>query len=90
VVETSNFSAENTFRGSSGALRLVERFTRVADDTLRYEVTVNDPTTWTAPWTAALNLKPQTSDMFEYACHEGNFAMRNILSAARAAEREGR
>jgi hypothetical protein len=53
-------------------------------------VTVNDPTTWTAPWTAALNLKPQTSDMFEYACHEGNFAMRNILSAARAAEREGR
>jgi hypothetical protein len=56
---------------------------------LRYEVTVNDPETWAAPWTARLDLTPQTDGMFEYACHEGNHAMRNILSAARAAERTG-
>ena len=55
---------------------------------LRYEITVNDPSTWTAPWTAALNMKPQADGMFEYACHEGNHAMRNILSAARAGERD--
>ena len=68
---------------------LVERFSRTDNDTLRYEITVNDPSTWTAPWTAALNMKPQADGMFEYACHEGNHAMRNILSAARAAERNG-
>ena len=87
VVESSNYRAESTFRGASGDVRLVERFTRVDDETLRYEVTVHDPATWTAPWTAALNLKPQPEGMYEYACHEGNHAMRNILSGARAAER---
>ena len=68
---------------------LVERFSRTDNDTLRYEITVNDPSTWTASWTAALNMKPQADGMFEYACHEGNLAMRHILSAARAAERNG-
>jgi hypothetical protein len=87
VVESSNYREESTFRGSSADATLVERITRVDDETLRYEVTVNDPATWTAPWTAALNLKPQSDGMYEYACHEGNHAMRNILSGARAAER---
>jgi hypothetical protein len=53
---------------------------------LRYEVTVEDPSTWEGPWTAALNLTPQGDGLFEYACHEGNYAMRNILSAARASD----
>ena len=57
-------------------------------DSIRYEVTVNDPTTWTRPWTAALTLAPQPDGaLFEYACHEGNYAMFNILSGSRAQER---
>jgi hypothetical protein len=88
VVETTNFNGRAPYRGSSDALVMVERFRRVDATTLRYEVTLTDPTTWAAPWTAALNLNPQTDDMYEYACHEGNNAMRNMLSAARAAERQ--
>jgi len=87
VVESSNYREESTFRDSSPDARLVERFRRVDDRTLHYEVAVTDPATWTAPWTAALNLKSQSDEMYEYACHEGNHAMRNILSGARAAER---
>jgi hypothetical protein len=87
VVEVANFSDKASYRGARGTLRLVERFTRTGDGTLRYEVTVNDPETWTRPWTAALDLALQADDaLFEYACHEGNYAMRNILSGARAAE----
>ena len=86
VVDVTNFSDKTNYRGAREALRLVERFRRVGN-TLRYEVTANDPQTWTAPWTAALELEPQPDGMFEYACHEGNNSMRNILSGARAAER---
>jgi hypothetical protein len=89
VVESSNYPLTGGYRGASPDTTLVERFSRTDNDTLRYEITVNDPSTWTAPWTAALNMKPQADGMFEYACHEGNLAMRNILSAARAAERTG-
>ena len=88
VVETTNFNGRVPYRGSSDQLVMVERFRRAAPDSLRYEVTLRDPATWAAPWTAALNLSPQTDDMYEYACHEGNNAMRNMLSAARAAERQ--
>ncbi len=87
VIETTNFTDRTSYRGASENLRLIERFTRVDGETLRYEVTVVDPDTWTAPWTAALNMKPQPQGMFEYACHEGNYGMYNMLSAARAAER---
>jgi hypothetical protein len=87
VVESSNYRPDSTYRGASPNAKIIERFTRTDDETLRYEITVNDPATWTAPWTAALNLKPQSDHMYEYACHEGNLAMRNILSGARAAER---
>jgi hypothetical protein len=87
VVESSNFKAHN--RGSSPGLRLVERFTRTGRDAIQYRVTFIDPATWTAPWTAALDLKarPQGAGVFEYACHEGNYGMSNMLSAARHLER---
>jgi hypothetical protein len=90
VVESSNFKA-NT-RGASPGLRLVERFTRTGRDAIQYQVTFNDPATWTAPWTAALDLKarPADSGVFEYACHEGNYGMFNMLSASRHLERTTR
>ena len=90
VVDVTNFPADMiNYRGATAALQVTERFRRVADDIIRYEVTVSDPATFARPWTAALSLRadPRLSDVHEYACHEGNYAMRNILSAARAAER---
>jgi hypothetical protein len=87
VVDTTNFSEKTNFRGSRETLHIIERFTREADG-INYEVTVNDPSVWTKPWTAALTLAKQPDDsLFEYACHEGNNSMRNILSASRAAEK---
>jgi hypothetical protein len=86
VVDTTNFSEKSNFRGSRETLRIVERFRRDPGG-LHYEVTVDDPQTWTKSWTAAVTLAPQPDDsLFEYACHEGNNSMRNILSAARQAE----
>jgi hypothetical protein len=86
VVDVTNFSPKTDYRGAGETLHLVERFTRTPNG-LRYEVAVDDPHTWTKPWTAALDLTVQPEPMFEYACHEGNNSMRNILSGARAAER---
>jgi hypothetical protein len=87
VVDTTNFSDKTNYRGSGETLHLVERFRRDGAS-LQYEVTVDDPHTWVKPWTAALTLERQPDgSLFEYACHEGNNSMRNILSAARAAER---
>ena len=88
VIRTANFNGLTSYRGSSDRLVLTERFRRVDSETLRYEMTLEDPGTWARPWTAALNLKPQTDQMYEYACHEGNYAMRNMLSAARAQEKK--
>ena len=88
VVDTTNFSNKTSYRGSGETLHLIERFKRDRDG-LQYEVTVDDPTTWTKPWTAALTLDHQPDDsLFEYGCHEGNNSMRNMLSASRAAERK--
>ncbi len=86
VVDTTNFSEKTNYRGSSDTLHLIERFTRVDANTLRYEMTVDDPHTFARPWTAALNLTPQAG-LFEYACHEGNYGLRNILSAGRAEDK---
>jgi hypothetical protein len=87
VIDTTNFSDRTNYRGSRDTLHLIERFTRTADG-LRSEVTVDDPQTWTSRWTAVLDLNQQPDGaLFEYACHEGNNSMRNILSGARAAER---
>jgi hypothetical protein len=87
VVETSNLKA-NT-RGSSPGLRLIERFTRTGRDSMQYQVTFIDPATWTAPWTAALDLKarPEDAGVFEYACHEGNYGLFYMLAASRLADR---
>jgi len=89
VVEITNFSNKSEFRGAGGNLKVVERITRVDADTVKVEFTVNDPTTWTKPWTAMLTGKrdPNYWQIFEYACHEGNYGMFNILSGARAQER---
>jgi hypothetical protein len=87
VIDTTNFLRETSFRGSSANLHLVERLTRVDANTLLYEFTVDDPKTWTKPWTAAVPMTRVNTPVYEYACHEGNYALRNILSGARAAER---
>jgi hypothetical protein len=87
VVETTNLKA--TTRGSSPTLRLVERFTRTGKDTMDYRVTFIDPATWTAPWTAALDMKgrPDDSGVFEYACHEGNYGLEHMLRTSRLYDR---
>jgi hypothetical protein len=88
VVDTTNFSPKSNFMGSAENLHLVERFTRVAPDTITYEVTLNDPTTWTKAWTAVIRLKQTRDKMYEYACHEGNYdVMHGILAGARAEEK---
>ena len=87
VVETTNFSNKTRFRGSSENLKVTERFTRLDARTLRYQFTIEDPATWTRPWTAEYAW-PLTNDlMYEYACHEGNYAMGNILRGARLKEK---
>jgi hypothetical protein len=81
VVDTTNFSPKDNFLGSAENLHLVERFTRFAEDEIGYEITVDDPTTWTKPWTAKLRLKHTPEKMYEFACHEGNFRiMEDMLS----------
>ena len=87
VVETTNFDAKRGWRGSTPGMRLVERFTRVDADTLEYAFTVTDPDTWMAPWTVQLPMRRNALPMFEYACHEGNYAMDAMLGGARADER---
>jgi hypothetical protein len=87
VVETTNFSPQANFRGSAENLHLIERFTRLAPDTLLYEFTVNDPTTWTKPWTAQVPMPRINEMIYEYACHEGNEGMVGILSGARNQEK---
>jgi hypothetical protein len=88
VVETLNFKRETSLPGSSAQTRLVERFTRVGPDTIRYEYTVSDPTTLTRPWTAVMPLTRIDELIYEYACHEGNYGMTGILSGARFLEKE--
>jgi hypothetical protein len=84
VIETVNFYNETSFRGSSPTLHLVERFTRVGADTLDYEFTATDATTWTAPWTVSVPMRRTDDRIYEYACHEGNYGMTNLLAGARA------
>ena len=88
MVETVNFSPKSAFRGSTEKLRLVERFTRVGPDTAHYEITMSDPATWTSSWTALVPMTKTDPDqvLYEYACHEGNLGLRNILHNARYEE----
>ena len=86
VVETKNFLRETSFRDSSKNLMLTERFERRDGDTLIYSFTVEDPSTWTAPWSVELPMRQSDMPIFEYACHEGNYGMEGTLSGARAVE----
>jgi hypothetical protein len=88
VVETTNFTDRTAFRGSSENLRVVERFRRTDADTISYEFTVTDPATWEKSWSARVPMTKIQGPLFEYACHEGNYGIANILSGARAEERE--
>lgn len=95
VVETANFTDKTHFgynnRYNSDQYRLTERFTPVGPNTLMWRATFTDPGTWTAPWTLEMPLtKDDTQQVFEYACHEGNRGLENILSAARAEDASGR
>ena len=86
VVETINFRRETSLQGSTADTRVVERFTRVDGDTLKYEFTVSDQNSYTQPWTATLPLARIPGPLFEYACHEGNYALLDILRGARYQE----
>jgi hypothetical protein len=88
VIDTTNFSPKSEFMGSHENLHLVERLTRVSTDVLNYEFTVDDPTTWTRPWTAMIPLKFKNELIYEYACHEGNAAIPDMLRGHRFEERE--
>lgn len=92
VVETTNFTERSSYRGASGDLRMVERFTPMSPRVVEWSVTFDDPRTWTRPWTFAMNLTKRDGSqrIYEYACHEGNYGLRNMLSAARAADQTRR
>ena len=85
VVETANF-VKHAYQGATEQLRLTERFTRSAEDTLQYEFTVEDPQTWTRPWSGMIPYQKRDARIYEYACHEGNYGMEGILSGHRAQE----
>jgi hypothetical protein len=95
VVRTTNLNGKTGMQGNgmmlipSDALVLEERFTPLSAQILQYEVTINDPKTWTAPWKVSFPLRRESDyGMYEYACHEGNYAMRNTLSGSRADEKK--
>ena len=88
VVETTNFSGKAHYQGSTHGMHLVERFTRTGADALEYEYTVSDPASYTRPWTASITMTTIEGDLYEFACHEGNYGMEGILAGARADERE--
>jgi hypothetical protein len=88
VIETTNFTHKTHYQGSSEALRVVERFQRVASDRIHYEWTLEDPKTWDRPWTAEIPLVTTDEMMYEYACHEGNHDIKNILTIARNLDKQ--
>ena len=90
VVETINFRRETSLQGSTADTRVVERFTRMDANTLKYEFTVSDPNSYTRPWSAMLPLSKIPGPIFEYGCHEGNYALPNILAGARAQEKQAK
>ena len=87
VVESQNFSDKTNYRGSGATLHTIERFTRTGKNTVEYRLTVDDPHTWTKPWTVEEHMRTSEGDLYEYACHEGNYGLHNILEEARDAEK---
>jgi hypothetical protein len=88
VVETTNLRPETAFRGSSENVRVIERFRRIDPDTILYRATIDDPSTYTKPWTMEFPFRATAGPVYEYACHEGNYAMTDILGGARKQEAE--
>ena len=88
VVETTNFLRETSFRNgvTTSNLKLIEKFTRTDAGTLMYDVTVEDPNTWAQPWSYRIPMRTNAMPVFEYACHEGNYGLTNILAGAREKE----
>jgi hypothetical protein len=86
VVDTTNYSDKTAFRGSGENLHVTERFTRVDADTIRYEFTADDPTTWTRSWSGEIPMRRMQGPLYEYACTEGNYGLANILRGARVEE----
>lgn len=89
VVTTTNFNHLQMYHGTGMNMQLIERFTRLDEDTLEYRFTVTDSDTYDVPWTAVLEMELTKDDLFEYACHEGNYAMPLMLKGARKQDREG-
>ena len=89
VVDTTNFTDKTHYRGSDQNLHLIERFTRTSSDTILYRFTVDDPTAFTKPWTGEIAMTKTQGPLYEYACHEANYSMTNILRASRVAEKTG-
>jgi len=87
VVTTTNFNGKNPFEGSSDHLRVIERFTRVSDDSIRYTFTIEDESMWARPWSGELPLVKAKGPLFEHACHEGNYGLYNTLVGARREEK---
>ena len=90
VVDTTNFTDKTAYRGSGRGLHVVERFTLIDADTIRYEFTVEDETSWIQPWSVEIPMVRTEGPMYEYTCHEGNYGMVNTLRGARRADRENR
>jgi hypothetical protein len=90
VVDTTNFNGKARFRGSDENLHVIERFTRTGPNAIMYKFTIEDPTAFTKPWTAELPLLAASGPIYEYACHEGNYAMVDMLAGARADEKNGK
>ena len=88
VVETTNLNGKNPFRGSSERMKVTERLWRVDANTLGYRFTIDDPATWTQPWTAEAPMTKSVGPIFEHACHEGNYGVRNTLAGARLEEKK--
>ena len=88
VIETTNFNGKNPFRGSSDRMRVTERLTRTDANVLSYQFTIDDPATWTAPWTAEAPMTRSVGPIFEHACHEGNYGVANTLAGARLEEKK--
>jgi hypothetical protein len=88
VIDTTNFSPEIRFRGSSENLHVIERFQRVDANNILYRATIDDPATFSKPWTVEYPFVATAGPIYEYACHEGNYAMRDILGGARKMEAE--
>ena len=90
VVDTTNYKANSFMSISSEQLHVIERFSRTGPEMLKYEITIDDPGTWSKPWSLMIPLRRSSDPLFEYACHEGNYGMQGILAGARAEERAAR